>query len=73
MANLSDEQKERLRELAAFWRDSLATVTVHRRKLQDAVLQAIDVDNARPADVARALGVSPTRVYAIIAAAYQER
>jgi Spy/CpxP family protein refolding chaperone len=72
MAKLSDERRQRLADIATAWRDARQTVTVQRRKLQDAVMEAIDTDGASTGDVAAAIGLSRTRVYEIITGAYKD-
>ena len=73
MAKLTEESRGRLADIAESWRDARLTVTVQRRKLQDAILAAVDGAGASTADVAEAIGLSRTRVYEIITAAYNER
>lgn len=71
MAVLTDSETGRLRDLAAAWRDARQVKDVATRKMQDAVLTAIDEKGAPRREVAAALGVSPTRIHAIIQDAYR--
>ena len=71
MAKLSDQTRQRLSDVATASRDAWETARVHTRRLEDAVLQAIDGEGASAREVADAIGVSPTRVYGIIQTAYK--
>ena len=68
---LTDHDRQRLGDIAAASRDAWETARVHSRRLEDAVLQAIDGQGASAREVAGAIGVSPTRIYAIIQNAYK--
>lgn len=71
MPRLTDSQRVRLADVAQAARDAAETATVHRHLLEDAVLHAVDVDQVPAREVAAAVGVSPTRIYAIIRNAYK--
>lgn len=63
---------DRLTDIAAAYRDAQHTTAVQRRRLRDAVAAAIDTDRLPPAAVAKAIGVSIPRVYAVLAAALRD-
>lgn len=63
---------QQLGERAAEWRDARETLGVKRERLQDSVIEAIDVDGMSTGEVARAIGLSRTRVYEIIGAGYKK-
>lgn len=67
---MSSESTARLADLATQWRDSQETARTVRHRLYNGVVAAIDEEGASTSEVAKVIGVSPTRVYAIIAAAY---
>jgi hypothetical protein len=71
MGSLDDTGRQRLSDIATASRDAWETARVHTRKLEDAVLHAVDVDHASVREVATVLGVSPQRVYGIIQNAYK--
>lgn len=71
MGKLTDSESQRLADVATASRDAWETARAHTRKLEDAVITAIDVQGASAREVAKVVGVSPTRVYAIIATAYK--
>lgn len=71
MATLNPERRERLQTLAQQSKDARAATEVASRKLQDEVVAAVDEDKAAVPEVARALGLSKTRVYDMIAQSYR--
>lgn len=72
-AKVPEDSRTRLADVAVRWRDAQETAVLHRHRLHDAVINAIDVEGMPPADVARIIGVSPTRIYAIVIAAYRDQ
>jgi len=70
MGKLSSEQSGRLSDIATASRDARETARIHARKLETAVVDAIDNLGASHREVAAAISVSPTRVYEIYTTAY---
>lgn len=68
---MSPESTARLSDLATQWRDSREVASLALRRLEDGIITAVDEEKASTSEVARVIGVSPTRVYAIIAGAYR--
>lgn len=60
-AHLADQ----LGRLASVWRDARDNATEKSERLQDAIVDAVD-EGASVSRVARLVGLSPARVYAII-------
>lgn len=67
---ISAELRQRLADLAQIERDARATLATHRHRLQDAVVEALDVHGATTSEVGHAIGVTRTRVHAITVQAY---
>lgn len=65
MQEVHTDTAEQLGRLAAVYRDSKDNYEGKRDALHDAIVQAVDA-GASVARVARLVGVSPQRVYAII-------
>lgn len=61
----------RLAALAKTYNDAREVVDVHRERLHEAVTEAADAGMGMPA-IARAIGVSTTRVYGIVARIYRK-
>ena len=66
---LTEDRRQRLAAAAERWRDSIELADMHRTALHVEILAAVDQDQAKPVDLARVLGVSTTRIHALIAAA----
>jgi len=62
---------DELKSLAATYRDAGLALDQHRERLHDRVAEAADAGMSMPT-IARALGVSTTRVYGIVARVYSK-
>lgn len=68
MSSVPEGRAGRLADLAAASKDAQHTASRCRNNLDAEIVAAIDDDGAKISDVARVVGVSSTRVYAIIVA-----
>ncbi len=69
--DVSEGEAGHLAALATSYRDARETEEKHRDRLHLAIVDAID-NGMRPADVARAVGVSTPRIYGIIERVYRK-
>lgn len=70
MPKLTPAESSRLSDMMTSWRDARHTAGVHRTALENEVRDAVDVRGIPAREVAAAIGVSATRIYAIIRSAY---